>query len=98
AGHSIVRPLDFASVSRAPERIRTGDAVPGKTSLGRRPGARRRGHAHATALAWAVPVRVPDTRELVVLKPRYIVPYRVRGDTVKVLRLFHSSRPLPERW
>ena len=41
---------------------------------------------------------VPRTRELVVLKTRYIVPYQVGGDTVEVLRLFHSSRPLPERW
>ena len=42
--------------------------------------------------------RVPGTRELVVLKIRYVVPYRVRGDTVEVLRVFHSSRRLPERW
>ncbi len=42
--------------------------------------------------------RVPGTRELVVLKIRYVVPYRVRGDTVEVLRAFHSSRRLPERW
>jgi toxin ParE1/3/4 len=44
------------------------------------------------------PGRVPGTRELVVLKTRYIVPYRVRGDTVEILRVFHSSRRLPERW
>ena len=44
------------------------------------------------------PGRVPGTRELVVLKTRYIVPYRVRGDAVEVLRVFHSSRRLPDRW
>ena len=44
------------------------------------------------------PGRVPGTRELVVLKTRYIVPYRVRGDTVEILRVFHTSRRLPKRW
>jgi toxin ParE1/3/4 len=44
------------------------------------------------------PGRVPGTRELIVPKTRYIVPYRVRGDTVEILRVFHASRRLPERW
>jgi toxin ParE1/3/4 len=41
------------------------------------------------------PGRVAGTRELVVLKTRYIVPYRVRGGTVEVLRVFHTSRRVP---
>ena len=44
------------------------------------------------------PGRVPGTRELIVNKTRYIVPYRVRGDAVEILRVFHTSRRLPERW
>jgi len=44
------------------------------------------------------PGRVPGTRELVVLKTRYLVPYRVRGQIVEVLRVFHTSRRRPERW
>lgn len=44
------------------------------------------------------PGRVPGTRELVVLKTRYVLPYRVRGETIEILRLFHTSRRLPERW
>ena len=44
------------------------------------------------------PGRVPGTRELAVLKTRYVVPYRVRGDTVEILRVFHTSRRLPARW
>ena len=44
------------------------------------------------------PGRVHGTRELVVSKTRYIVPYRVQGDTVEILRLFHTSRRLPDRW
>ena len=44
------------------------------------------------------PGRVPGTRELVVLRTRYIVPYRVRGESIQILRVFHTSRRLPERW
>lgn len=44
------------------------------------------------------PGRVAGTRELVVLKTHYIVPYRVQGQTVEVLRVFHTSRRLPRQW
>ena len=44
------------------------------------------------------PGRVPGTRELIVAKTRYIVPYRVRSETVEILRVFHTSRRLPHRW
>lgn len=44
------------------------------------------------------PGRVPGTRELVVSNTRYLVPYRVRGDVVEVLRVFHTSRRPPQRW
>lgn len=44
------------------------------------------------------PGRVPGTRELVVAKTRSIVPYRVRGETFDILRVFHTSRRLPQRW
>ena len=43
------------------------------------------------------PGRVPGTRELLVPKTHYIVPYRVRGDTVEVLRVFHTSRQPPRQ-
>ena len=42
--------------------------------------------------------RVPGTRELVAGNTRYIVPYRVRGETIQILRVFHTSRRLPARW
>lgn len=38
------------------------------------------------------PGRVPGIRELVVSGTPYIVPYRVRGNIVEVLRVLHSSR------
>jgi addiction module RelE/StbE family toxin len=44
------------------------------------------------------PGRVPGTRELIVEKTRYIVPYRVRDDVVEILRVFHTSRRVPARW
>jgi toxin ParE1/3/4 len=39
--------------------------------------------------------RVPGTRELVVADTPYIVPYRVRGDAVEILRVFHAARKWP---
>ena len=44
------------------------------------------------------PGRVPGTRELVVTRTRFIVPYRVRGEGVEILCVFHTSRRLPQRW
>jgi plasmid stabilization system protein ParE len=44
------------------------------------------------------PGRVPGTRELVVLRTRYLVPYRVRGESIQILRVFHTSRRLPGGW
>ena len=41
--------------------------------------------------------RVPGTRELVVTSTPYIVPYRVHGDAVEILRVFHTSRKWPEK-
>lgn len=43
------------------------------------------------------PGRVPGTRELVVPGTPYIVPYRVRGDAVELLRVFHGARKWPSR-
>lgn len=54
--------------------------------------------ALATQPALGRPGRVPGTRELVVLRTRYIVPYRVRGDAIEILRVFHTSRRPPRRW
>ncbi len=39
--------------------------------------------------------RVPGTRELVISGTPYIVPYRVRGGAVEVLRVFHAARRWP---
>ncbi len=42
------------------------------------------------------PGRVPGTRELVIPKTPYIVPYRLAGNTIQVLRVFHGARRWPE--
>jgi toxin ParE1/3/4 len=42
--------------------------------------------------------RVSGTRELVVTGTPYIVPYRVRGNVVEVLRVQHAARKWPEKF
>jgi toxin ParE1/3/4 len=42
------------------------------------------------------PGRVPGTRELVIPKPPFIVPYRLVGNTIQILRVFHGARRWPE--
>jgi len=44
------------------------------------------------------PGRVPGTRELVVSRTPYIVPYRVRGDTVELLLVLHAARKWPSQF
>jgi toxin ParE1/3/4 len=44
------------------------------------------------------PGRVPGTRELVVDRYPFVVPYRVVGDELHVLRVFHTRRKLPKTW
>jgi len=43
------------------------------------------------------PGRLPGTRELVVPNAPFIVPYRVRGESVEILRVYHASRKWPEQ-
>jgi toxin ParE1/3/4 len=40
--------------------------------------------------------RVPGTRELVIPRTPFIVPYRVVGNTIQILRVFHGARRWPE--
>lgn len=44
------------------------------------------------------PGRVPNTRELVIDHYPFVVPYRVVGDEVHVLRIFHTRRKPPKVW
>ena len=44
------------------------------------------------------PGRVMGTRELVVEGTPYVIPYRVRGDKLQLLAVFHGRRKWPLRW
>lgn len=44
------------------------------------------------------PGRVPGTRELVVSGTPYVIPYRVRGEQVEILRVFHGAQRWPEEF
>ena len=41
--------------------------------------------------------RVAGTRELAVAGTPYVLPYRVRGEAVEVLRVFPAARKWPEK-
>ena len=42
------------------------------------------------------PGRWAGTRELIIPGTPYIVPYRVKGDLVEILRVFHGARRWPD--
>ena len=44
------------------------------------------------------PGRVLGTRELVIDRYPYIVPYRLVGEEIQVLAVFHSRRKPPTTW
>lgn len=44
------------------------------------------------------PGRVHGTRELVITNTPYVVPYRIKNNTVEVLRVFHAARKPPQYW
>ena len=43
------------------------------------------------------PGRVADTRELVVPGTPYIIPYRLRGDRLEVVAVFHARQKWPKQ-
>lgn len=44
------------------------------------------------------PGRFFGTRELVIKGYPFIVPYRIRGNEVQIMRVFHTSQNLPDKW
>jgi len=44
------------------------------------------------------PGRVEGTRELVIARTPYIVPYRVRDHVVQVITILHSAQRWPDRF
>lgn len=43
------------------------------------------------------PGRVPNTRELVISKTPYIIPYCIEKKIIRILRVFHSAMQWPEK-
>ena len=43
------------------------------------------------------PGRVAGTRELVIPRTPYIVPYRVNGDVVQIITILHGAQRWPDR-
>lgn len=39
--------------------------------------------------------RVPGTRELVIARTPFVVPYRLRRDAIEILRVYHAARLWP---
>jgi toxin ParE1/3/4 len=42
--------------------------------------------------------RVGGTRELVVPGTRYVIPYRLRGDRLEIIAVFHGRQKWPKRF
>ena len=42
------------------------------------------------------PGRIAGTRELVVVRTPYVVPYRLRDGVLEVLRVYHGARRWPD--
>lgn len=59
---------------------------------------RARIEALADFPATGIPGRVPGTRELIIDRYPLIIPYRVVGDELHVLRVFHTRRKPPNAW
>ena len=59
---------------------------------------RERVAALATQPSMGKPGRVFGTRELVIERYPYIVPYRILENEVQIIRVFHTIRKLPKSW
>ncbi len=44
------------------------------------------------------PGRVAGTRELIVPGTQYVIPYRLRGDRLEVIAVFHARQKWPLQW
>lgn len=42
------------------------------------------------------PGRVPGTRELVITGTPFLLPYRIRGQAIEILRVYHGAREWPD--
>jgi addiction module RelE/StbE family toxin len=52
----------------------------------------------AASPALGRPGRVPGTRELVVPRTPYIVPYRIKEEVIQIITILHSAQRWPDRF
>lgn len=43
------------------------------------------------------PGRIENTKELIIADTPFIVPYRIKNETVQILRVFHHSQKWPKK-
>ncbi len=51
-----------------------------------------------TAPSLGRPGRISGTRELVIRGTPYVVPYRIKGPDIEILRVYHGARRWPDRF
>lgn len=44
------------------------------------------------------PGRVPGTRELIIPRYHFLIPYRVQGNEIQILRVFSTHQKPPANW
>ena len=44
------------------------------------------------------PGRVPGTRELIIPRYHFLIPYRVQGNEIQILRVFSTYQKPPANW
>ena len=42
--------------------------------------------------------RIVGTRELIIANTPYLIPYRIKNNSIEILRVFHCSRKPPKTW
>ena len=92
--HLEYAPRYFRRLEDIRERIASENPAAARRMIERIRAAVRR---LASSPALGRPGRVADTRELVIPRTPYIVPYRVKGDFVQIITILHSAQRWPDR-
>jgi plasmid stabilization system protein ParE len=81
-------PRYFRRLEDIRERIAAGNPTAARRVSG--------GDAFGSISAPGRPGRVADTRELVIPRTPYVVPYRVKGDVVQIITILHAAQRWPD--
>ena len=88
--HHVKRDAKFAEalLREGVDAMLSGDVETGKTIL--------RDYIKATVGFEKRPGRVPGTRELVIPRTPFVVPYRLKSDIIQILRVYHGAHRWPK--